>query len=102
MSDPHTVEVVTDALRAEATTWDAQATTIAGVASWVSGQTLQGAAVGVFFAMGDTYEAVRSQIATWCAHGSTNMAAIAAELRRNATAYESTDVDVTQTVEGAY
>jgi hypothetical protein len=102
MSSPHTVEVVVEALRNEATTWDTEGDAMTGIGSWLNGATIEGASLGIFFAMHDVYESTRSQVAGWCAGGGTNMHAIADELRRNATAYETTDADVAQSVEGAY
>ena len=102
MSSPKTVEVIVEALRTEATTWDTEADAIAGVGTWLGGQTLSGLELGIFNPMGGTYEHARSQIAGWCTQGGTAMHAIAEELRLNANAYESTDVDVAQHVEGAY
>lgn len=104
MSDPKTVEVIVGALRNEATTWDDQADRIAAIGTWCNGSaaTLSGLELGIFAPMGSTYDGVRSEIATWCTGGGTNMHDIADRLRINANAYEKTDTDVSQHVEGAY
>ena len=96
------IDVVTQALRQEAGTWDAQSEAIGQVAAAAEGQRMSGLQAGIFFVMRDAYDGAVTQVASRCQEGKSRMAEIATALRANADAYDRRDEEVSEHVEGAY
>lgn len=102
MGDPKTVEVVTDALRLEATMWDEQSTKLGTISSAAAGLDMSYLQAGMFAIMVSAYGDAREQIQSRTSEGKTRTAEIADALRLNANAYDQADAEVTETVEGTY
>jgi len=96
------VDVVLQALRHEAGTWDEQGEVLAAVAATVESTQLSALQAGVFVVMRDAYSDAVEHVASRCREGSAEMTEIAAALRANATAYERRDEEVSSHVGGAY
>lgn len=96
------VDVVTSALRAEASVWEDAADAIGHVAVAAETLRLSHVAAGVFQLIVGAHESVVSVVASRCQEGAEEMDRIAAALRGNAQAYDDGDAAVADRVQGLY
>lgn len=96
------LKVITDAIRADVTTWDEQAKSIGEVSASIKGMQHNLTELGIFAPIFVHYTSVITHLSGRCDEGKVEMSKIADELVRNAKAYEDQEVDITKSVEGAY
>ncbi|MBT0994413.1 ESX-1 secretion-associated protein [Cellulomonas sp. DKR-3] len=96
------LEVVVDALRQEATTWDEQAQRLDAITSAAAALGMTGLQAGVFALMAGTTRDAAHRVGARCAEGRDVMGEVADALRTSATAYEQRDAAVADHVAGTY
>lgn len=89
------VEVVVEALRSEAITWDENSGVVGQISSDVESLRMSRLQAGIFQIMVTAYNDAVDVVQSRCSEGTTNLADIATALRANADAYENQELEVT-------
>ncbi|MER8161617.1 hypothetical protein [Streptomyces sp. NPDC094472] len=96
------LKVITDAIRADARTWDEQAKAIGGVGTNISGLRRDRLELGMYQMFFGAYADAIDHLSDRCSEGQKRMSEIADALVKNAKAYDDHEVETTKSVEDAY